>query len=325
MKANIIGIDGTAKGSIELPSVFETEYKPKLIQRAALALQTTKKQPKGNDQRAGKKNTADYFGYRGVPAYRRGINVEHARLPRMRNRGAVLYGRVAYVPQAVGGHRAHGLKSWETIVEKINKKERKLALKSAIAATTIKELVAKRFVFDVALPIIIEDKFESVAKTAEVVEALSKVGVGKDLENAKSKIRKRAGRGKSRGRVWKAKKSVLIVTGKNSLVLRAARNLPGVDTVTVKSLNVDLLAPGAEAGRLVVWTKSAVEELGKGNNTQEQAPRAEKQERIDVRAEKNEANKASSKAETKAEAKAEGKVEAKKEVKEEKKVAVKKK
>jgi len=294
MKANIFGIDGSVKGSIDLPSVFETEYKPKLIKRASQAIQTSKKQPKGNDQRAGKKNTAEYFGYRGVPAMHRGINVEHARLPRFRNKGAVLYGRVGYVPQAVGGHRAHGLKAWEVTVEKINKKERKLALKSAIAATILKELVAKRFVFEKELPIIIEDAFENVAKTREVVEALGKVGVGKDIESAKDKIRKRAGKGKSRGRIWKEKKSVLIVTGKNSSVLRASRNLPGVEAVTVNSLNVDLLAPGAEAGRLVVWTKSAVEELGKERTvnkpveekvivkTQAKAPKA----KAEVKAEK---------------------------------------
>ena len=95
---------------------------------------------------------------------------------------------------------------------------------------------------------------------------MNKIGVGKDLDNAKSKIRKRAGKGKARGRVWKQKKSVLIVTGKNSPVLRASRNLPGVDAVTVRSLNVDLLAPGAQAGRLVVWTKSALKELDEKKN-----------------------------------------------------------
>lgn len=286
MKANVLGMDGSVKSSLELPAVFETEYKPKLIKRAALALQTTKKQPKGNDQRAGKKNTADYFGYRGVPAYRRTINVEHARLPRMQNRGAVLYGRVAYVPQSVGGHRAHGLKAWETIVEKINKKERRLALKSAIAATNDKKLVALRFIFDKELPIIVEDQFEDVKKTAQVVEVLNKVGVGKDLENAKDKIRRRAGRGKSRGRVWKGKKSVLIVTGKNSPLLKASRNLPGVEAVTTQSLNVDLLAPGAEAGRLVVWTKSAVEELGKSRTVVNEANDDEEDVEVKVKAEK---------------------------------------
>jgi len=268
MKANIIGIDGTTKGSIDLPSVFETEYKPRLIKRAAQAIQTSKKQPKGADPRAGKKNTSTYMGYRGVPAPRRTINVEHARLPRLKNRGALLYGRVAWVPQSVGGFAAHPLKAWEVTIERINKKERKQALKSAIATTTMKELVSKRFIVEKELPIVVEDKLEAIAKTSEVIEALNKVGVGKDLENARGKIRRRAGRGKSRGRCWKEKKSVLIVTGKNSPVLKASRNLPGVEAVTTQSLNVDLLAPGAEAGRLVVWTKSAIEELGKEKVTQ---------------------------------------------------------
>ncbi|MFA6268651.1 MAG: 50S ribosomal protein L4, partial [archaeon] len=222
--------------------------------------------------------TSLYVGYRGVPAYRRIINVEHARLPRLQNKGALLYGRVAYVPQSVGGHRAHGLKAWETIVEKINKKERKLALKSAIATTGMKDLVGLRFIVEKDLPIVIEDKFESIAKTREVVDILNKIGVGKDLDNAKGKIRKRAGKGKSRGRIWKEKKSALIITGKNSPVLKASRNLPGVDAVTVQSLNVDLLAPGAEAGRLVVWTKSAIEELGKEKVESETSAKVEVKE-----------------------------------------------
>jgi len=307
MKANVIGIDGSAKGSIELPDVFATEYKPKLIKRAAQAIQTSKKQPKGADPRAGKKNTSTYMGYRGVPAYRRTINVEHARLPRLKNRGALLYGRVAYVPHSVGGIAAHPLKAWEVTIERINKKERKLALRSAIATTTMKSLVEKRFIVEKELPIVVEDALESIAKTKQVFEALEKIGVGKDLENARGKIRKRAGRGKSRGRMWKAKKSVLIVTGKNSPVLKASRNLPGVDAVTTTSLNVDLLAPGAEAGRLVVWTKSAIEELGK-EKKQEQNVAVKTEKRIDARSIKSEK-------ETKALAKKDVKVEAKKEAK----------
>lgn len=263
MKAKVLAMDGSAKESIELPQVFDYEYKPRVIQRAVLALQTAKKQPKGADIRAGKKNTATYVGTRGPPAMHRTINVGHARLPRLKNRRALLYGRVGRVPHSVGGMAAHPPKSWKVYIEKINKKERKEAFKSAIAATANKELVGKRFIFDCELPLIVEAKFESVPKTKEIVGVFEKVGVGKDLENAKAKTGKRAGRGKTRGRKLKVKKSVLIVTGRNEKVLKAARNLVGVDAVTVKSLNVDLLAPGGEAGRLVVWTKNAIEELGK--------------------------------------------------------------
>ncbi len=261
MKAKVIGLDGTIGEAIELPSVFETEYRPKLIHRAVLAMQSAKKQPKGANPRAGKKNTALYIGYRGAPTHLRTMNMEVSRLPRMRNTGTLVSGRVASVPHAVGGPAAHPLKAWEVIEEKINKKERKLALKSAIAATIVKKLVERRFIFKNDLPIVVDSKLEGIVKTQELVKILEKIGVGADVTNAKLKMRKRAGKGKARGRLWKEKKSVLIVSSKNSPVLKAARNLPGVEAVTTNSLNVELLAPGAEAGRLVVWTKDAINAL----------------------------------------------------------------
>lgn len=263
MKAKIMDISGKEKETLDLPEIFKTEYKPKLIHRAALAIRTTKLQPKGADPRAGLKNTARYIGTRDAPAGTRTINTDKARLPRLSNRGNLMSGRVAKVAQAVGGRNPHAPKSWKVIVERINKKEKKSALESAIAATINKDLVKKRFVFEKNLPIIIEDKFEEIKKTSDVTKILAKIGVGEDLENAKNKRRKRSGKGKARGRKIKQKKSALIITGKNSSVLKASRNLPGVDAVTVKSLNVDLIAPGGEAGRLVVWTKSAIQALGK--------------------------------------------------------------
>ena len=46
---------------------------------------------------------------------------------------------------------------------------------------------------------------------------------------------------------------------------RAVANIPGIDVVDVKSLNTELLAPGAKAGRLVLWTAAAVNILEKEN------------------------------------------------------------
>lgn len=261
MKTKILGIDGSNKGTIELPVVFQTEYKPVLIKRAVLAIQTAKLQPKGADPRAGLKNTATYIGTRGKPTPQRTINTDKARLPRIKNKKYLLYGRVGRVGQAVGGRSPHSPKSWKIIKEKINKKEKKLALESAIATTAMKNLVEKRFVVETDLPIIIEEKFEDTKKTKDLIEILKKIKVEKDVQNAKQKTKKRAGKGKTRGRTKKIKKSILIITGTNKPVLKASRNLPGVEAVTAKSLNVELLAPGAEAGRLVVWTKNAIEQL----------------------------------------------------------------
>ena len=56
----------------------------------------------------------------------------------------------------------------------------------------------------------------------------------------------------------------MLVTSKKAPVIKAAKNL-GLDVVEVSSLNASLLAPGAEPGRLIIITKSAVEKIGKEN------------------------------------------------------------
>ena len=53
----------------------------------------------------------------------------------------------------------------------------------------------------------------------------------------------------------------LLVITKNEGVAEAARNLPGVDVVSVENLNAELLAPGTHPGRLTVWTNSAFEKV----------------------------------------------------------------
>ncbi|MCD6241085.1 50S ribosomal protein L4, partial [Candidatus Bathyarchaeota archaeon] len=67
--------------------------------------------------------------------------------------------------------------------------------------------------------------------------------------------------GKMRGRRYKQAKGPLIIVSESNGIMKAAKNLPGVDVVTVDNLNVELLAPGTHPGRLTVWTQSAIEKL----------------------------------------------------------------
>jgi large subunit ribosomal protein L4e len=146
--------------------------------------------------------------------------------------------------------------------KKINKKERQKAIRSAIAATANTDLVkARGHRFDATLPLIVEDVFEELPTTGKIVEVLAALNVLQDVQKAKRGKHVRAGKGKRRGRRYKSKKSILIIGTKPLL---AARNLPGVDAVTVDQLNVELLAPGTHAGRLALWTKSAINAVGKG-------------------------------------------------------------
>ena len=66
-----------------------------------------------------------------------------------------------------------------------------------------------------------------------------------------------------RGRKYRRKLGPLITISKTCYAEKAAGNIPGVEIVQVKHLNANLLAPGTHAGRLAVWTKSAIEILGK--------------------------------------------------------------
>ena len=149
--------------------------------------------------------------------------------------------------------------------EKINIKERRFAIRSAVAATVNKELVEDRGhkVEDLEqVPIIVEDDIEEVKTTKQTREIFQKLGVYDDIIRAKEGKRIRAGRGKTRGRKYKKVKGPLVVVGEDKGISLGARNHAGVDVVVAENLNAELLAPGTHPGRLTIYTKSAVEKLG---------------------------------------------------------------
>jgi len=245
MKAQIKLLDGKKSGDIELPIIFSEAFRPDLIKRAVLALQSTKFQPHGSYVFAGIRTSAHSWGSgRGV-----------AHVPRIKSGS-----RAARIPQARGGREAHPPKVEKVLLEKINKKERQKALWSAIAATGNEDLVrARGHLFEGSLPLIVEGRFEELHRTEEVIAALKALGAYDDIERSKYSKKVRPGRGKMRGRRYKQRKSILIVTSEQPL--RAARNLPGVDAVSVAQLNTELLAPGTLSGRLTIWTENAITKL----------------------------------------------------------------
>ncbi|WP_420709517.1 50S ribosomal protein L4 [Candidatus Methanoliparum sp. LAM-1] len=247
MNINILSIDGSIKETVDLPDIFNEPYRPDLIKKAVLSLQSRRYQPHGVKPYAGYDTSAESWGVgRGV-----------SRIPRIKNGR-----RAARSPGAVGGRRAHPPKVDKIFEEKMNKKEMKKALKSAIAATANIDLVVSRGhrIGDLALPLVIERKIEEIDKTKHLEDVLKKIGVYTDIERAKD-IKIRSGRGKMRGRRYKGKKSILFVVKEDKGLGYAARNLVGADFSTVNGLNVELLAPGTDAGRLVVWSEAAISSL----------------------------------------------------------------
>jgi large subunit ribosomal protein L4e len=245
MQATIRDLNGDDAGTLDLPEVFETTYRPDLIKRAVLAAQANRKQAYGADPYAGMRTPAESLGS--------GRGMSHD--PREN-------GRARRVPHAVSGRKAHPPKAEKDLGKEINDKERKLAVRSALAATTDVDLVAERghrFDEDLELPLVVSDDFEDLVKTKEVVDLLQSLGVYDDIERSEDNKKVRAGQGKARGRKYKRPKSILFVT--SSEPSKAARNLAGVDVATAANLNAEDLAPGTHAGRLTVFTESAIEEV----------------------------------------------------------------
>jgi len=255
MKVHVYSLNGEPIEEIDLPEVFEEDPRPDLIRRAVIAAQTSRLQPWGPDPMSGKRTSAETWGKgHGVSRVRR---VKGSRYPAA--------GVGAFAPHTVGGRRAHPPKTEKILREKINIKERRLAIKSAIAATTEKKFVMARghVVEGVPeLPIVVSDELEKVKKTAQVKEILKKLGVWPDVERVAQSRKVRPGRGKMRGRRYRQAVGPLIVIGKGDGIEIGARDLPGVDVVKVKDLSAEHLAPGGMLGRLTVWTKSAIQNLG---------------------------------------------------------------
>ncbi|MBC7109763.1 MAG: 50S ribosomal protein L4 [Archaeoglobi archaeon] len=248
MKGKLLDSQGKEIGEIELPPVFETEIRPDVIKKAVLAAQANRRQPYGSNIYAGVDVVTEYWGT--------GYGI--ARVPRMKNSR-----RAALAPMAVGGRRAHPPKPEKKFERKINKKERILALKSAIAATANEEYVRNRgHRFTASLPIIVEEAFEELSRTKDVLPFLEQTGIIEDISRVRETIKIRAGKGKMRGRRYKERKSALfVISDAGAPVRKALRNLPGVDVIPVSQLNVELLAPGTHYGRLTVWSLPALKQL----------------------------------------------------------------
>lgn len=263
MELRILGIEGSEKGRIKLPVQFEEEIRPDMIKRAVLAIMSHKRQPYGAFPEAGKgasgkisKRRKNYRGCYGI-----GIS----RVPRkiFSRRGTRMGWQAALVPGTKGGRQAHPPKAERIWWQNINKKERRNAIRSAIAATINKELAEKRgHKVPNNYPFIIDSSIEDISKTKNAVDTLIKLGLKEELERAEKK-KIRAGKGKLRNRKYKRRKGPLIVVSKDCKLLKSANNILGIDVCEVKNINAELLAPGTIPGRLTLWSKGAVELLEK--------------------------------------------------------------
>merc|ERR1712228_329661 len=86
--------------------------------------------------------------------------------------------------------------------------------------------------------------------------------------------------GKMRNRRYVMRKGPLVIYNEDNGIVRAMRNIPGVETACVTRLNLLKLAPGGNFGRFIIWTEGAFKKLNEIYGSMKSAAPAKKGYRL---------------------------------------------
>lgn len=120
------------------------------------------------------------------------------------------------------------------------------------------------------VPLVVTDAPESYKKTSDAVKMLKTLGAYADVEKVKDSRKIRTGKGKMRNRRHVQRRGPLVIFHEDKGIVKAFRNIPGIELCDVSRLNLLELAPGGHLGRFCIWTKSAFEKLDQVYGTQKQ-------------------------------------------------------
>ncbi|KAK1403432.1 60S ribosomal protein L4 [Heracleum sosnowskyi] len=241
--------------SLPLPDVMKSSIRPDLVSFIHSEMSNNSRQPYAVSRKAGHQTSAESWGTgRAV-----------SRIPRVPGGGTHRAGQGAFGNMCRGGRMFAPTRIWRKWHSRININQKRFAVASAIAASSVPSLVMARghkIESVPELPLVISDSAESVEKTSNAIKVLKEVGAYPDAEKAKDSIGIRPGKGKMRNRRYISRKGPLIVYGtEGAKLVKAFRNIPGIEIANVERLNLLKLAPGGHLGRFVIWTKSAFEKL----------------------------------------------------------------
>ena len=242
-------------GAVPLPDVLKATIRPDIVRFVHAHVSKNKRQPYAVSRRAGHQTSAESWGTgRAV-----------SRIPRVPGGGTHRAGQGAFGNMCRGGRMFAPTKIWRRWHRRVNLNLRRYAVVSALAASAVPALVmarGHRIEGVPEVPLVISDSAESVEKTSSAIKILKQVGAFADAEKAKDSRAIRCGKGKMRNRRYVNRKGPLLVYGtEGTKIVKAFRNIPGVDVMNVERLDLQKLAPGGHLGRFIVWTKSAFEKL----------------------------------------------------------------
>jgi large subunit ribosomal protein L4e len=254
-QVTVFSTSGEASSSnVAVPAVFKTPIRPDIVHSVYTRVAKNKRQAYAVASNAGEQTSAESWGTgRAV-----------ARIPRVGGSGTHRSGQAAFGNMCRGGRMFAPTKTWRKWHVKVNHNQKRYATASAIAATSVAPLVlarGHRVETINEVPLVVANELEAVKKTREAVAILKALGAHRDVAKVVKSKKLRAGKGKLRGRRHTQRRGPLVIYGQDNGVVKAFRNIPGVETADVRSLNLLQLAPGSHLGRFVIWTESAFKAL----------------------------------------------------------------
>lgn len=250
----VYDLKGAEIEQVKKPDVFNAPIRKDIVHYVHTNMSKNRRQPYAVSPEAGMQHSAKSWGTgRAV-----------ARIPRISGSGTSRSGQGAFGNMCRKGRRFAPTKIWRRWHRKISIDQKRYALVVAVAATAVTSLVTARG-HDIStinnIPLVVDDELQNITKTRNAIEALKAIGANGDIERCKRSRRIRTGISRLRNRIHSCRRGPLVIYSQDNGIVKAFRNIPGVDLLCVNSLNLLQLAPNATLGRFVIWTKSAIKEL----------------------------------------------------------------
>ncbi|KAJ3247897.1 hypothetical protein HDU78_002650 [Chytriomyces hyalinus] len=246
--------DNKVVGTAPLPAVFTAPIRADIVNFVHTNMAKNKRQAYSVNVEAGHQTSAVSWGTgRAV-----------ARIPRVSGTGTHRAGQAAFGNMCRGGRMFAPTKTWRKWHVKTNVNQKRFATASAVAASALPSLVLARGhkVEQIhEIPLVLAAEVESLTKSKEAVALLKAINAYTDVEKVVNSKKLRAGKGKLRNRRHRQRRGPLVIYNEDQGIVKAFRNIPGVELAPVSSLNLLQLAPGGHVGRFVIWTAPAFERL----------------------------------------------------------------
>lgn len=240
-------------GTVPLPAVFTAPIRTDIVQFVHTNMAKNSRQAYAVNRLSGMNHSAHSWGTgRAV-----------ARIPRIQSSGTSTSGAGAFGNMCRGGRMFAPTKIFRRWHRKINLHQKRFAVVSALAASSVTGLVMSRGhkIENIPeVPLVVEDSIQHYEKTKEAMAFLKAIAALDDVTRVNDSREIRAGRGKMRNRRYVARRGPMLVLPDNKGT-RAFRNIFGLDIANVNALNLLHLAPGGHVGRFLIWTKAAFAQL----------------------------------------------------------------